>query len=241
MPTIVEFPAVVKEALEQVGQRFANDPERVHFAEYLTGLLVAARKNVSAIHREFVHSGDPSCLNRWLTEADWDADKLNQARLDWLQKDPSTRYSSHGVIALDNVLIDHDGQLIEDAAGRTAMRTGRERRPAASTSRARSARSAARKSQKTSLLWPEMQPDTFPHAAAIPVSHAASAPSKPLLSRPARSSPTLRPHRVTVRGHKRLSPRRSASRQNSTAAAGPCSSSASTRPTRYAAPSAVAP
>jgi hypothetical protein len=75
---------------------------------------VAARKNVSAINREFVDSADQSCLNRWLTEADWDAGKLNQARLDWLQKDPSTRYSSQGVIALDNVLIDHDGKLIED-------------------------------------------------------------------------------------------------------------------------------
>jgi len=114
MPAIVEFPAVVKEALEQFGHLFANEPERVHFAEYLTGLLVAARKNVSAINREFVDTTDQSCLNRWLTEADWDAAKLNQARLDWLQKDPSTRYSDHGVIALDNVLIDHDGKLIED-------------------------------------------------------------------------------------------------------------------------------
>ncbi|MCY2952061.1 MAG: IS701 family transposase [Planctomycetota bacterium] len=114
MPAIVEFPAVVKEALEQFGHLFANEPERVHFAEYLTGLLVAARKNVSAINREFVDSGDQSCLNRWLTEADWDAGQLNQARLDWLQKEPSTRYSSQGVIALDNVLIDHDGKLIDD-------------------------------------------------------------------------------------------------------------------------------
>lgn len=162
MPAIVEFPAVVMEALEQFGHLFANEPERVHFAEYLTGLLVAARKNVSAIHREFVDSGNPSCLSRWLTEADWDTAKLNPARLDWLQKDPSTRYSSHGVIALDNVLIDHDGQLIEDAAGRTAMRTGRERRPAASTSRARSARSAGRKSRSGRS---EMTSDPFfgPH------------------------------------------------------------------------------
>ena len=65
MPAIVEFPAVVMEALEQFGHLFANEPERVHFAEYLTGLLVAARKNVSAINREFVDSGDQSCRNRW--------------------------------------------------------------------------------------------------------------------------------------------------------------------------------
>jgi len=114
MPTIVEFPTVVKEALEQFGHLFPNEPERVHFAEYLTGLLVAARKNVAAINRQFVNTTDQSCLNRFLTEADWDVNQLNQARLDWLQKDPSTCYSSQGVIALDNVLIDHDGKLIED-------------------------------------------------------------------------------------------------------------------------------
>ena len=115
MPAIVEFPSIVQEAMAQFGHVFANEPERVHFAEYLTGLLVAARKNVSAINREFVDTADQSCLNRWLTEVDWDAQRLNQLRLDWLQKDPSTRYSEQGVIPLDNVLIDHSGKLIEDA------------------------------------------------------------------------------------------------------------------------------
>jgi hypothetical protein len=89
--------------------------EDLNFAEYLTGLMVAGRKNVSAINREFVDATDQSCLNRWLTEADWDVHRLNQLRLDWLQRDPSTRYSEQGVIPPDNVLIDHDGKLIEDA------------------------------------------------------------------------------------------------------------------------------
>jgi hypothetical protein len=115
MPAIVEFPVVVQDAMATFGHVFANEPERVHFAEYLTGLLVAARKNVSAINREFVHTTDQSCLNRWLTEAEWDVQRLNKLRLDWLQKDPSTRYSPQGVIPIDNVLIDHDGKLIEDA------------------------------------------------------------------------------------------------------------------------------
>ncbi len=115
MPVIVEFPVVVKEALRRFSHLFANEPERIHFAEYLTGLLVARRKNVSAINREFVDTTDQSCLNRWLTEVDWDPQRLNGQRLEWLQKDPSTRYSARGAIALDNVLIDHDGKLIEDA------------------------------------------------------------------------------------------------------------------------------
>jgi hypothetical protein len=114
MPAIVEFPTIVQEALVEFSDLFANQPERVHFAEYLTGLMVAHKKNVSAINREFAVTTDQSCLNRWLTEVGWDEQELNRRRLDWLQKDPSTRYCAQGVIALDNVLIDHDGKLIED-------------------------------------------------------------------------------------------------------------------------------
>ncbi len=114
MPTIVEFPTVVQEALEVFGDLFANEPERRHFAEYLTGLMVAESKTVSGINREFVVTTDQSCLNRWLTEGDWDVNALNDRRLAWLQKAPKTRYSPRGVIALDNTLVDHEGKLIED-------------------------------------------------------------------------------------------------------------------------------
>jgi hypothetical protein len=44
----------------------------------------------------------------------WDAQALNQRRLDLLQRDSSTRYTKNGVIAIDNTLIDHDGKLIAD-------------------------------------------------------------------------------------------------------------------------------
>ena len=114
MPAIVEYPAVVAEALAEFGDLFANEPQRRHFAEYLTGLFVAGRKNISAISGQFAQATDQSCLNRWLTEVDWDVEALNRRRLDWLQQDPATRYSERGVIAIDNVLIDHHGKLIED-------------------------------------------------------------------------------------------------------------------------------
>jgi hypothetical protein len=83
-------------------------------AEYLTGLVVAANKTVSGINAEFAQTTDQSCLNRFLTAAEWDEQALNERRLSWLQEHPSARYADRGVIALDNVLIDHDGQLIAD-------------------------------------------------------------------------------------------------------------------------------
>jgi DDE superfamily endonuclease len=115
MPAIIEFPAVVREALDQFGDLFASDPQRRHLAEYLTGLMVAQRKTVLGIHEEFAQTTDQSCLNRFLTEAPWTVEALNQRRLELLQKHPSTRYSEQGVLPIDNTLIDRDGELIPDA------------------------------------------------------------------------------------------------------------------------------
>ena len=115
MPGIIEFPQVVQDAVARYGDLFANECQRRHFAEYLTGLIVAERKTVLGINREFAQTTDQSCLNRFLTDADWDTQDLNQRRLDELQKDPSTRYSDQGVIPIDNTLIDRDGLLIPDA------------------------------------------------------------------------------------------------------------------------------
>jgi hypothetical protein len=115
MPAIVDYPTVVKKALEEFGPLFANEPERKHFAEYLTGLMMAHKKNVSAINREFAVTTDQSCLNRWITGCDWDEEAFNLQRIQWLQSKPDTRFSAQGVIPIDNVLVDHDGKLIEDA------------------------------------------------------------------------------------------------------------------------------
>jgi DDE superfamily endonuclease len=115
MPGIIEFPALIQEALDQYGDLFANEPQRRHFAEYLTGLIVAERKTVLGIHDEFARTTDQSCLNRFLTEAPWDVQTLNRRRLERLQQDPSTRYSDRGVIPIDNTLIDREGTLIPDA------------------------------------------------------------------------------------------------------------------------------
>jgi hypothetical protein len=114
MAGIIDFPQVVQEALRDFGDLFANEPQRRHFAEYLTGLYVAARKTVTGIHAEFARTTDQSCLNRFVHHDAWDVQALNQRRLDLLQQDSDTRYSEHGVIAVDDTLIDHHGECIED-------------------------------------------------------------------------------------------------------------------------------
>ena len=114
MPTIVDFPTIVQEALGVFGEVFDTDAARRHFAAYLTGLMVAERKTISGINRELAVTTDQSCLNRWLTEVEWDVHTLNDRRLAWWQQVPHTRYSVRGVIAIDHTLVDHAGKLIED-------------------------------------------------------------------------------------------------------------------------------
>jgi hypothetical protein len=114
MPAIVEIPTVVAEAMVHFDDVFPNDPQRRHAAEYVTGLMVARRKTVNGMQGEFVVTTDQSCWNRFLTEATWDVHALNERRLELFQQDSTTRYHDHGVIAIDDVLIDHDGKLIDD-------------------------------------------------------------------------------------------------------------------------------
>ena len=114
MPCIVAFPQVVQEAVEEFGDLFSCEPQRRHFAEYLTGLMVAKSKTVNGMTSEFVDTTDQSCLNRFLTQVEWDEKQLNERRLELLQQDQTTRYHDQGVIAIDDVLIDHDGKLIKD-------------------------------------------------------------------------------------------------------------------------------
>ncbi len=115
MPGIIKRPTIVEEAVEQFGGLFENKSQREHFANYLTGLMVGNNKTVAGMTGEFVHASDQSCLNRFLNEVDWDEEELNKKRIDFLIENGDLKIHRRGVIALDNVLIDHYGKLIEDA------------------------------------------------------------------------------------------------------------------------------
>jgi hypothetical protein len=77
--------------------------------------MIAEKKTINGMSREFVGSTDQSCLNRWLTDVNWDVKALNDRRLEMLQKERATLYHPRGTIAIDNTLIDHTGKHICDA------------------------------------------------------------------------------------------------------------------------------
>ena len=64
-----KIPTLVNQALELSGDIFDNEPTWRYFAEYLTRLMVAGRKNISAINRQFAVTTDQSCRDHWLVEA----------------------------------------------------------------------------------------------------------------------------------------------------------------------------
>jgi len=117
LPTIVDFPTIVQEALTVFGDVLDTEAARRHGAEYLTGLMVAERKTVSGINREWVVTTDQACVHRWLTAVSWDVQALHERRLAWLQQAPQTRDSPRGVMAIDHTLGHHDGKLLDDAGG----------------------------------------------------------------------------------------------------------------------------
>lgn len=77
--------------MQEFGDLFSFASQRRHFAESLTGLMVAEHKTITGISGEFAETADQSGLNRFLTALDSDVEGLNQRQLDLRQKDPGTR------------------------------------------------------------------------------------------------------------------------------------------------------
>ena len=61
MPAIVKIPTVVAEMLGEMKDLLKNEPQRDHLAEYLTGLIVAKRKTIIGMAREFGATTDQLC------------------------------------------------------------------------------------------------------------------------------------------------------------------------------------
>lgn len=114
MPTMVDFPTVVQDALAVLGAVGDTEPARRHCAAYLTGRIVAENQTVRGINRACALTTDPSCLPRWLTEGPWEGKTRHAQRLAWRHQAPQTRDSVRGVMALDHPLVTPEGQRSED-------------------------------------------------------------------------------------------------------------------------------
>lgn len=115
MPAIIHPPNIVQNAMDEfIADHFQNEPQRKHYTNDLTGLLLAQSKTVAGITVEIVGASDQSCLNRFMNDVEWDHEELNAARINWLQESEDTRFCQNGIIALDDVLLEKSGKSIDD-------------------------------------------------------------------------------------------------------------------------------
>jgi len=113
---IISPPKIVQNALDEfLAPLFKNKPQRKHLANYLTGLMISDNKTVSGMTDEMPNASDQSCLNRFLTEVEWDENAVNEVRIEWLQQFDDTKFHQRGIIPIDDVLIEKSGKFVKDS------------------------------------------------------------------------------------------------------------------------------
>jgi hypothetical protein len=113
---LVEFPDIVQHYAPFFESVFSADAF-IEFQRYISGLIVSENKTVDGINRLFVvASRNQSSLNRLLTASPFSLNQLNQARLEMLARFPATRVKPKGVLSVDDTLLTHYGQDLEQIA-----------------------------------------------------------------------------------------------------------------------------
>lgn len=94
---------------------FENRRQFQHFQNYLTGLMVLDNKSMANMARCVVESADKSNLSRYLSEAPWIEEQVNQRRIQYLlQQTRAVRKSkADSALILDDTLCKHVGSLFD--------------------------------------------------------------------------------------------------------------------------------
>jgi SRSO17 transposase len=112
---LVKVAPLVKEHSARFRAVFANRKQFRHFENYLTGLMVLDNKSMANIARCIVDSADKTNISRYLSEAPWRSERLNEERVSYMQGQTAfaQRPASESVLALDDTLCEHVGSLFD--------------------------------------------------------------------------------------------------------------------------------
>jgi SRSO17 transposase len=86
--------------------------QKHHAKTYVTCLVAASNKTVQGISNHVLPAKSERALNKFLTEYDWDEDQLNRERLAFLQQTNDTKWSSDGVVIIDDTFTHKTGEKI---------------------------------------------------------------------------------------------------------------------------------
>jgi len=107
---IQEIPKRLRKLLKPYRKAFTK-PQYNHFVRLVTGLIVSDKKNLQEINDCFKECNQSS-LNRFMTQAEWDAEKINKIRLHEVRK---RCHLGRGVLVIDPTLLHKTGKKMEKA------------------------------------------------------------------------------------------------------------------------------
>lgn len=112
---ITDISPIVREHAPYFHALFQNKSQVRHFDNYLTGLITLENKTMSNITRCILDSADKTNLSRFFTDAKWNAEEVNTARLKYMleQTVGRRRKMKDSVLPIDDTLCEHVGNLFE--------------------------------------------------------------------------------------------------------------------------------
>lgn len=105
-----EIPIKIKSLLSFY-KRYFTRPQYKNFRDYILGVIVSDKKTIQEIADCFGRV-DQSNLNRFLTESDWDENKINNVRINQIKKKCNLR---RGILICDPTMFHKTGKLMEKA------------------------------------------------------------------------------------------------------------------------------
>ena len=112
---IVSVAPIVQEHGEIFRDVFANRKQYRHFQNYVTGLIALDNKGMANIARCVLDSADKTNLSRYMSEASWRDERLNNRRVSYMKEQtaPYQVKADDSVLAIDDTLCEHVGSLFE--------------------------------------------------------------------------------------------------------------------------------
>lgn len=117
LPLVAPAP-LVEEHAPVFRNLFGNRCQFQHFVNYLTGLMVLENKSLSNMSRCLLESADKTNLSRFLSEAPWCEQAINDRRVEYMveQTRAHMRPAKASCLILDDTLCEHVGSLFEHVA-----------------------------------------------------------------------------------------------------------------------------
>jgi hypothetical protein len=114
LPIVAPAPLVSQHA-EAFKDLFENQKQYRHFQNYLTGLMVLPNKSMANISRCILDSADKTNVSRFMSEAPWLQEQVNNRRLNYLNKETKSvrKPKAASALAIDDSLCEHVGSLFE--------------------------------------------------------------------------------------------------------------------------------